>query len=329
MALTPKNIDTLDQGALQEDLGNTYGVGLLLSNPELMLIAYKSQGFVNAKIDRKTGKIVPGKNDGSSWDANKVGTAITQSKWYSQYDGNQRAAQNAKATDIGSWNTRVANLEAQIQEQATAAGADLTGVDVKSFAEKALTDNFNYMSGNADAKLPERLVNTWLAPHIKAEADGTFSGQAQVNASTLRKRAEDYGVTLSDQWYADAIQNLQAGKITDADLTKQIVNNSKSRYQSLAAQIDETTSLKSLADPYVQLYAQTMEQAPAGIGIEHPDIQAALQVTDPSTGAVRSKSLWEFQQDLRKKPEWGNTTQGRRELNAGAMSMLKSFGFVS
>lgn len=321
-------IDTLDQGALQEDLGSAYGVGLLLSNPELMLIAYKSQGFVNARIDKRTGKIIPGKNDGSSWDSNKIGAAITQSKWYATHDGNQRAAENAKNTDISSWNKRVENLVTGIQDQAVAAGADLTGVDVRAFAERALTDNFNYISGSAEAKLPDRLVNTFLAPHIKLNDKGGFSGGAEVTAASLRKRADDYGVSFSDQWYLDSIQKLQAGKITDADLANQIIGNAKSRYQGMADQINENTSTRMLADPYMQMYAQVMEQPSANINLNHPDIQAALQVTDPTTGAVRSKSLFEFQQDLRKKPEWGNTSQGRRELNAGAMKMLKDFGFV-
>jgi|688.fasta_scaffold36083_2 hypothetical protein len=331
MAQPPNKIDTLDEGALQEDLGNTYGVGLLLSNPELMLLAYQSQGFPDARIDKKTGKIIPGKNDGSSWDANTVSNKIVQSNWYATRDGNQRQAENAKNTDSASWNRRVDNLLATIREQANTVGADVSGIsdeELRAFAEKGLTDNYGEIGANQAAKLPDRMVSAFLAPYVNADADGALKGNAQTTAASLRQKAKDYGVTFSDQWYAEAVQNLMTSKTTEADLNSQIINNSKSRYQSLASQINEGTSMKTLSDPYIQLYSQVMEQPSVNVGLDHPDIQSALQVTDPSTGAVRAKSLYEFQQDLRKKAEWGDTMAGRRELNAGAMSMLKDFGFV-
>ncbi|MCK8259039.1 hypothetical protein LW999_17510, partial [Erwinia amylovora] len=78
---------------------------------------------------------------------------------------------------------------------------------------------------------------------------------------------------------------------------------------------------------YMQLMASVLERNPAEMTMADPDIQSALQFTDPASGQTRTKSLWEFEQELRQKPEWGNTREGRRQLNNGAMSMLKSFGF--
>jgi hypothetical protein len=321
-------VDGLNRGELVKDFGQTYGIGLILSNPELMLIAYQSQGYENAYFDKKTGKIVKGANTGVEWDANLVAAAIQQSAWFDSKDGNQRAAEAARTSDPTSWATRVANMEASIQQAATAAGADLTGVNVSEFAAQMLTDNFLNLSSSADEGVPARLLRAYLAPYIKRNATGDLSGQAGISAEELRAKAESYGVTLSDQWYMDAVRKLADGTITSVDLDNEIITHSQSRYVGLAGMISATRSVKDIADPYMQMMASTMELNPATLTLNDPDIQAALQTLDAKTGQVRTKGLYEFQQELRNKPAWGNTTQGRRELNTGAMQMLKDFGFV-
>lgn len=321
--------DRLDWDEMADDFGASYGIGLILASKELKLLAYKSQGWANARIDRRTGKIVKGKNTGEVWGANRVAAEMQQTKWYTSRTGNQREADNARKMDPTSYNQRLAWITESIKEQATTAGADLSGANVKEFAERMLRDNWLYLSGSADETVPERFLNDFLAPLIKPKA-GTqdFGGEAAVTAATLRKRAEAYGVTLSDQWYLKSIQQLHAGDISEQELTNEIINNSKSRYGGLSGMISDTRSVQDLADPYIQMYADVLERSPSEVDIYNPDIQKAMQYTDPATGQTRMRSLWEFEQDLRQKPEWGNTKRGRKELNDGAMSMLRDFGFV-
>lgn len=323
---TPR--DKLSKGELSRDFGQSYGVGLIMAHPELMVLAYKSQGWTNARIDKRTGKIIKGKNTGIEWDAETTAAAIQQTKWYNARTGNQREAENAERMDPTSFNSRIQNLVANIEQTATQVGADLTGVDVRSFARQMLRDNWNYVSGSADAQVPERLLNAFLKPYIKAGPDGNFRGQAATNAATLRKNADAYGVRFSDDWYARAVQQIQAGEITQADLDNEIVTASRSRYQGLAGLISPTRSLADIADPYLQMKADVMEVPLETLTLEDPDIQAALQVRDPNTGNVMPQSLYEFKMALRQKPAWAGTTQGRQEMNDGAMKMLKDFGFI-
>lgn len=324
------NVDRLDRGELADDFGQSYGIGLLLANKELMLLAYRSQGWTNARIDRRTGKIIKGKQTGEEWGASRVAAEMQRTKWYNARTGNQREADNAEKMDPTSYKQRVAWLVENIKEQATTAGADLAGADVEGFARRMLRDNWNYLSGSSDEQVPERFLNDFLAPLIKPKAGttGEFKGEAAVTAATLRKRAESYGVTLSDQWYLKSIQQLNAGDISEQELTNEIIANSKSRYGGLAGMISDTRSVQDLADPYIQMYADVLERSPSEVDIYNPDIQKAMQYTDPATGQTRMRTLYEFEQDLRQKPEWGNTKRGRKELNDGAMSMLRDFGFV-
>lgn len=322
------DIDNLNIGELQADFGQTYGIGLILANKELLVLAYQSQGWTNARWDKQTGRIILGPYTGEVWDANRVAAEITTTKWYARYDGNQRQAQADAAADPASWNRRVKWLEGSIRRAAIKAGADLTGVDVASFAEKMLRDNYDQIPTGVDALPPESLLNAYLAPFVKQRAGGNFAGQGAVDAESLRQKAESYGVTLSDQWYLNAVQGLRAGTITLADLDQEIITNAKSRYAGLANMISPSRTVKDIADPYMEMMAQVLEMNPAMINLDNPDIQNALQVVDPKTGAVRSKSLWEFQMDLRQKPEWTSTTRGRQEMNNASMQMLRDFGFV-
>lgn len=320
-------VDSLDRGDLADDFGTSYSIGLILQNRDLMLLAYQSQGFTNARINRRTGKIIKGKNTGEEWGAERVASEITQTKWYQSRDGNMRAADNARSMDRASWDNRVNRLVANIEQAAVKEGADLRGQDVKSYAERILRENFLDMQGGVGQEVPERLLNNFLAPLIKPITGTDFKGAAASTAASLRQKAEEYGVTFSDQWYVSAVQQMKSGAIAEQDLVREIVTQSKSRYAGIGSMISDTRSVKDLADPYMQLMASVLERNPAEMTMADPDIQSALQFTDPASGQTRTKSLWEFEQELRQKPEWGNTREGRRQLNNGAMSMLKSFGF--
>lgn len=321
--------DTLDVGELASDFGQSYGVGLIMAHPELMVLAYQSQGWENAKYNEKTGKYVLGAKTTKEWDSVRTAAAIQLTQWYNSKDGNQRLAENAQRTDPTSYENRIMNLVANIEEKAVTAGADLSGVDVKAFASQILTENWGSLSGSVEQQVPDRLLNGYLAPYLKPDTTtGGFKGEAAVTAATLRQKADAYGVTLSNEWYLNAIQQMKAGKTTAADLDTEIMNHSKSRYVGLSGMINEQRSIKDIADPYIQMKADVLEMPLSQLTLADPDVQSALQVLDPKTGQTRSKSLWEFRQELRQKPEWRNTTQGRQELNAGTMKMLRDFGFV-
>lgn len=321
--------DSLDMDELAADFGGSYSIGLIRRTPELLVLAYQSQGWTNARIDPATGKIIKGKWTGKEWEPVRVAAAIQNTEWYRTTDGNIREADNARMMDPASWRTRVDRIESNMRDAAIKAGVDITGLNIRATARQMLRMNYLSMQGaGADETVTQKLIDDWLAPLIKPVSGNTYSGESEVTASNLRQRVRDYGVTFSDQWFLENIQKLRSGDITEADIDRQIIDAAKSRYGGLAATIDEKTSVKTLADPYIQMMAEVLERNPQELSLADPDIQSALQYVDPKTGQVRMKSLFEFDQELRMKPEWGNTTRGRAALNEGAMSMLKSFGMV-
>lgn len=321
-------VDRLDRNELAADFGGAYGIGLIMSTPELLVLAYQAQGWEKAYWDERRQKVVPGKRKpGVEWDAARIALEIPNTTWYQDRDANQREAENARLSDEGTWNTKVQRVLDSLNARANEIGADLTGVDINTFAESLLRDNYLAISGNVDGALPESTVDKFLAPYIKADSAGTFRGAAATNAASLRAKARQYGAVFTDQWYLKAVQDLQAGTKTQADLDMEIINSAKSRYPTLADGINETTSTYQLASTYIQTLADTLELDPESITLDTPEISKALSYIDPASGKPRLKSLYEFQTELRFDPRWENTTGGRKELSDLGTKLLKDWGF--
>ncbi|MHB1100013.1 MAG: hypothetical protein ACYCZR_10700 [Burkholderiales bacterium] len=323
--------DILDRGDLAADFGSAYGVGLILANPELLVLAYRSQGWANAHIDPRTGKAVRGQKpedeQGGEWDANRTAIEITQSQWYQSRDGMQRQAENARLSDPASWSRNVDDITATLLAQATKMGAVLTGDEARKLADSILRDNWDYIQRAPDGSIPESVLNAHLVPLIAAKPDGSFGGQAGMNATSIRQLADAYGVRMTDKWYLDTVQALQSGRLTEVDVRNQLVANSRSTWSAMGDSISETTTVKDLASSYIQTMASVLEIDPDMVDLETPEIRQALTFIDPGTGKPRQKTVWEFEQGLRKDPRWDRTQQGQKELSDAGMQMLRDFGF--
>lgn len=321
------NVDTLDQSQLAA-FGSSYGVGLIMSNPELLALAYQSQGWTNAHVDSNTGQVVAGKHTpGVEWDASRIALQIANTNWFKTHDEQQRTAENARLSDPAGWARHVQNVAASLTKQAQSLGADLSGVDVNGLADQLLRDNWDWIGSSPDGAIPDSIINAHLVPLIHANQSGGFSGAAGTNASAIRQLAEQYGVKMSDQWYVSMVRGLQDGSVTETDIRNQLVNTSKSAWGALAGNINDHTSVQDLASSYIQTMASTLELDPSQVTLDSPEIKQALSYIDPSNGQPRQKSLWEFEQSLRNDPRWENTKQGQRELSNAGVQWLKDFGF--
>ena len=329
--------DDLDWADLQEDFGSVAGLGAILArdddgvliNPKLALLAYQSQGWTGAKVSADGKTIEPGKKEeGVEWDPGKISIEVQKTDWYKDNDGNRRLAADAKNTDLASWNTKVSNTKESLKRMATQRGADLsymTEEKLDELADTILTNNYTYVAGSPDGAIPDSVLDRHLPPLIRMNESGDFRGQAQTNAATLRGFAEKYGVAMSDQWYANAIQGLDGNTTTLIDLQTEIVNNARETWPTLDG-ISLTKSTYDIADSYMQRMANVLEMDVDTINLETPEIKNALVSKDADGNPLR-KNMWEFEQDLRMDPRWETTKQGQQELSDAGMRMLKEFGF--
>lgn len=325
---TTSKTDRLSMGDLKADLGTSWGVGLVLSVPELRVLAFQSQGWLDARVDPETGKIIKGKKtEGVEWDANKIALEIQNSKWYAKNDANVRLAENARLSDPATWQRKVTNVAGTLRRRATEMGAVLDGVDIEDLAQKILKTNYSYVDGSPDGSIPDSVLDEFLVPMIRAKDSGDFGGKAGMSAASIRQTLKQYGVTVTDSWVLDAVRGLEDGTKTEQDILNGIVDIAKQTWGSLAGGISDTVSTTQLASSYIATLANTLEIDEQAIDLNTPEIKQALMYVDPATGQQRQKSLWEFEQDLRKDPRWEGTKQGQKELGDAAMGMLRDFGF--
>jgi hypothetical protein len=341
MADDPKKkgkTDELDTGELYEDFGALTGIGVVLArdengkylNPELVVLAYKSQGWTKAKLSPNGKKVIPGKKEeGVEWDSNKITAELTKTNWYDENDGNIRVADNAKATDSATYMKDVGNVKEALKRIAVQRGADLSGYSeeqLDELAEDILRSNYSYITRGPDSQIPDSVLDSYLTPLISMGGDGSMKGEAGLTASGLRQMAEQYGVMFSDKWYLEQIQALDNGTTTEFDVKAQIVDSARETWSTIGDQINENRSTYQIADSYIQRMAATWEMDPDTINLETPEIKNALMKMGPD-GQPYRQTMWEFEQDLRNDPRWDNTKQGQKELGDGSMMMLKELGF--
>lgn len=320
--------DNLDRGELQKDLGTAWGVGLILSDPELMVLAYRSQGWTKARYNRKTKKFVLGKKtEGVEWGSEQIALEIQNSRWYKNRDGSTRMAENARLSDPATWQRNVSDIASNLQKQAAQMGANLGDLDVADLAERILKENYLYIDRSPDGKIPDSVVSAFLVPYINPNEEGKFGGKAGMDAAQIRATAREYGVNLTDKFVLQTLRGLQDGTTTEQDVLSYIVTQAKSAWGPLGEKISETTSTAALASSYIATLANTLELDEDSIDLNTPEIKNALMFTDPASGQVRQKSLWEFEKELRNDQRWDTTKQGQAELGDAAMMMLRDFGF--
>ena len=334
--MAPKT-DKLDTAELQSDFGAVTGIGIILAkdkdgrylNPELVVMAYRSQGWEKAEISPNGKRVIKGKkSEGVEWDENKIESELTQTTWYKNNDGNLRLADNAKNTDKATWLTDVNNIKESLKRLAVARGATLPSdeTELERIAEEILRVNYSYITRGPDAQIPDSVLDSYLTPLVGLGEDGSLAGGAGASAAELRQMAEQYGVAFSDKWYLEQVQALENGTTTEFDVKNLIVDSARESWPTLGEQINENRSTYQIADSYIQRMAATWEMDPDTINLETPEIKNALTKMGPD-GKPYKQTMWEFEQDLRMDPRWDGTKQGQKELNAGSMKMLKDYGF--
>jgi hypothetical protein len=70
-----------------------------------------------------------------------------------------------------------------------------------------------------------------------------------------------------------------------------------------------------------------LEVPSTGIDLFDPKIRSALSYTLPD-GKVGTKSIYDFEKDLRQDPRWQYTNNAREQASSIATTVLKDFGFM-
>jgi len=141
----------------------------------------------------------------------------------------------------------------------------------------------------------------------------------------LKNFAGNNGIRLSDD-AATAYANQIVGQAISEDTVFSTIRESAATaFPSLGEKIKNGINLKTLADPYIQSMSDILEVPASSVDLFDPHIRSALSYT-MKDGAVGTKSIYDFERELRKDSRWQYTEKARKEVAGATMQVLRDFG---
>ena len=143
----------------------------------------------------------------------------------------------------------------------------------------------------------------------------------------VKNLAYDNGIKISDNDALNYANKIVAGQVDENTVFNTIRESAASAFPSLAEKIKAGLDLKTLASPYIQSMSDILEVPDTAIDLFDPKIRSAMAYTTPD-GKVGTKSIYDFEKELRQDPRWQYTNNARQAASSVANTVLKDFGFV-
>ena len=123
--------------------------------------------------------------------------------------------------------------------------------------------------------------------------------------SQMQALAADFGVPLAPRAAASWMQNVLNGQASYDDYKAYLQEQATSRYPWMAEQIQRGQTVRQLWEPYAQIAGRVLGVPPETLTMNDPRWLASLDYMDPTTGKQRPMSINEWQQYLKREPQYG------------------------
>jgi hypothetical protein len=158
---------------------------------------------------------------------------------------------------------------------------------------------------------------------LKANPNIKFGGRVGDTVAVLNKYSADMGIFKTPSEIAKNSIDVLAGKARQEDLLTKYRKDAQALYANFAPRLAEDASLtvRDLANPYIQMMADTFEDVADNIKLTDDTIQRAVN------DAKGIMNLGEFRKMLRNDSRYGKTFAAKREAADLGTSMIRSMGF--
>jgi hypothetical protein len=254
------------------------------------------------------------------WTPAHLQASIMATPWYQSHSDTARSLLMTQASDPAAYNQQLENARQQVQ---SAAGAMGRSVDANSLAVQYL------MNGWSSQELQNQ-IGYWggiANENGSASAPGALAGDAGRLQTHMDQVASSYGVPYSQDYLQSWVQRIQSGNDTIDGFDSAMRIRAKMQYPQYATQLDQGMTMAQIADPYMAQMAKTLEVPQSSINLSTPEVQKALSVRDPQSGAATSQSMWAFTQQLKADPRYDKTTQAKTDAYTTLAQIGKDFGF--
>jgi hypothetical protein len=143
----------------------------------------------------------------------------------------------------------------------------------------------------------------------------------------IKNLAYNNGIKLADADATTYANKIVAGQLDEDTVYNTIRESAASAFPSLADKIKAGLDLKTLASPYIQSMSDILEIPNTAIDLFDPQIRSAMAYTLPD-GKVGTKSIYDFEKQLRKDDRWQYTNKAREQAASVATTVLRDFGFM-
>lgn len=144
----------------------------------------------------------------------------------------------------------------------------------------------------------------------------------------IKNIAARNGINLSDAAAADYANKINAEQLDENTVYNTIRESAASAFPQFADKIKSGIDLKTLADPYIQSMSNILEVPDTAIDLFDPTVRSALSYTNKD-GTVGTKSLYDFETQLKNDPRWAYTKNARQALDNVGLQVLRNFGLAS
>lgn len=143
-------------------------------------------------------------------------------------------------------------------------------------------------------------------------------------AGALNEFAAANGLKLSDKFIRTQAERVADGASSVDDVINYMKESYlKTAYPAFNDEIDKGFSLSDIAQPYIDTVANVLELD--DVDINDPAVRKALQAKGPDGKPVR-KSLWEFEEDIKKDPRWQYTNNAWQSVGSASMEVMRMMG---
>jgi len=254
---------------------------------------------------------------GGGWTTDRFVAAVRDTKWFKANADTARQALILQKADPATYRAKLGSAAATASAMASSIGANVGSWWINKIATESIMFGWN------DAQLKHA-----MGQFVTADKHGNFSGGAAVTQYQYTQMAQQYGISVAPATMGQWVKNTALGTTDPDGIRNWMIQNATSRYPSLADRLKGGETVAQIADPYVQSYAKTLEVNPNTVPLTDKLVQGALAATD-AQGKPVTKSVWQFEQDLRNDPRYMKTQQAQDASMGMAHQVLQDWGVAS
>ena len=247
---------------------------------------------------------------------------LRDTKWFKTQSESQRKYLVLKTSDPAQYKAVINQRMASLNNMWGQMGGNIPSRQTLArLADQSLRFGWN------DDEISERVSQSidWKKQVYK----NSVSGTGATNLLQLKKMASQYGLTLSNNLYANALESIAGNDNTLEGYQNHFKEMAKKRYSQFADELDSGLSMADVIEPYKQSMANILELNPNQIDLKDGQIRKMLSYKVPDKkgrGIPGQMALTDFEDELRRDTRWQYTQNARDKGMSIANDLLTRWG---